>query len=230
MSYVELFDKDVMQRQFNNNQLLQLLFDDSVFPIKRKKIKYPKKTVILMENQTHDALYFLESGICAGWREKHLTLFFGEHDVLGMNSILHNEPSSLTVTALTKAVVWEFSKQEVMMKLMHTQEGVFFLYQDVRAENADLLLKNSMQAEDTEVRVMGNIIRLGRLYGEEKRDTIKLPKIFTRKIIANYSNTTVTTVYLLCKHWMELGVLAPDLQLCVNKPAVREMMTIKELL
>lgn len=146
--------------------------------------------------------------------------------MLGMNSILHNEASILTVIAMTEVVVWEFSKQEVMMKLMYMQEGIFYLYQDIRAKNEDLLYKIKLQTEPAETRIIKSLMEIGRLYGEEDQNNIKLQKEFTRKIIANYSNVTVTTVYIICKQFVEAGLLAPSLQICINKSALKEIINI----
>ncbi|MBC2327801.1 Crp/Fnr family transcriptional regulator [Listeria booriae] len=230
MSYVALFDKDIISEQFGSEKLLDLLLDEGNYRIESSEVRITKKSIILRENEVHDYMYILKSGICGAWKDKHITIFLGGHDIIGMNNILANEQSTLTVTALTDVNAWKFSKEEVLKKLMNTQEGIFYLYNDVRLANKDLLNKNVLEMEDTEIRLLCSLLQLGKLYGSENRNIVKLPKIFTKKIISNYLNITETTMYIICKQLVDAGVLISGQPICINKNVAMDRIGMERLL
>ncbi|EAF9292155.1 Crp/Fnr family transcriptional regulator [Listeria monocytogenes] len=218
MSYVELFDKDVIAQEFNSNRLLHVLLDEQSFVIIKKKMMLAKNEVLFYENQVHKYIYFIESGMLGAYNSKHLVCFIGENGFIGIDSILENESSDLTVTAITKSVVWRFEKKEVMQKLMFKQEGLFFLYNNIKSLNQSLTHRHALQVADARERVRINLIDLGKTHGSETPHQIILPKIFTKKIIANYLNITPNTIYFLCKQFVNEGILEPDShQLIINK-------------
>lgn len=198
MSYMALFDKDVMDQQFGSTQLLKVLSDTSSYPIDIEEKTFHKKEKISSENLIHDYIYFIQSGVCVAWRNEHATYFIGSHDIIGMNDILGNEKSATSVIALTDVKTWRFSKKEVMSKLMYSQEGAFYLYQYMKETNAKLLQAQMWHLEDTKERLISTLTHLGRLYGEEDENQIKIPKFFTKSIISNYlgmSRQHMTTLY-----------------------------------
>ncbi|EUJ23130.1 Crp/Fnr family transcriptional regulator [Listeria grandensis] len=198
MSYMALFDKDVMDQQFGSTQLLKLLSDTSSYPINIEERIFNKKEKLSSENLIHDYIYFIQSGVCVAWQNEHVTYFIGPHDIIGMNDIFGNEKSAISAVALTDVKTWRFSKQQVMSKLMYSQEGAFYLYHSMKETNAKLLQKQMWQMEDTKERLISTLTYLGRLYGEEDGDQIKIPKYFTKAIISNYlgmSRQHMTTLY-----------------------------------
>lgn len=218
MPYLDLFDKDIIDKSFSSQRLIHLLLDERDYTIEREKITLARHEVVFYEKDIHDYLYVVESGIFGAWRNTHIIRFIGKHDLIGMNDILGNAPSSSTLVALTKSVVWRFSKEEVMCKLMFMQEGLFFLYNDMKITNEYLINRQLLQLVETKERIKMFMLQLGRVYGEETPSQIILPKIFTKKIISDYSNTTPTTVYQICKELMSEGFLEPvSYQLIVNK-------------
>ncbi|MBA3925432.1 Crp/Fnr family transcriptional regulator [Listeria rustica] len=223
MLYKELFDKDVIDEKFGNSQLLRLLQDNNDYPVTQKKIELKQKETLIYENTVHDYVYLIESGIFGAYKESHIVSFIGKNEFIGMDNILGNEASYLTVTALEKSVVWRFLKKDVMWKLMHMQEGLFFLYIDLKLINEHWIQRNAIQVADAKERIISNIIQLGNLYGEETENQIILPKVFTKKIISNYLNLTSTTVYFFCKQLIKEGVLeAISYQLIVNKNKIKK--------
>ncbi|MBC1780003.1 Crp/Fnr family transcriptional regulator [Listeria booriae] len=221
MPYLDLFDKDVIGERFSSDHLLHLLQDNSDYEIESEKIELARHEILFHENQVHDHIYIIETGIFGAWRGTHIINFVGEYGFIGMDNILGNEPSTLTLIALTKAVVWRFSKEEVMRKLMYMQEGLFFLYNDMKLTNEYLINRSILQVTDAKERIKTFMIQLGKAYGEETADQFILPKIFTKKIISNYLNLTSTTVYYICKKLIKEGFLEPiSYQLIVNKASI----------
>ncbi|MBC1499785.1 Crp/Fnr family transcriptional regulator [Listeria weihenstephanensis] len=218
MPYLDLFDKDVVGERFSSNHLFNLLQEKDIYEIESEKIQLARHEILFYENKVHDYMYIIESGIFGAWRGSHIMSFVGQDGFIGLDSILGNDPSFLTVVALTKAVVWRFSKEEVMRKLMYMQEGLFFLYNDMKRTNEYLINRSILQVTDAKERIKIFMIQLGKTYGVEKQDQIILPKIFTKKIISNYLNLTSTTVYYICKELIKEGFLEPiSYQLIVNK-------------
>ncbi|MBA3925701.1 Crp/Fnr family transcriptional regulator [Listeria rustica] len=210
MSYMALFDKDVMNQQFGSTQLLKVLSDTSSYPINKEEKIFYKKEKILSENLIHDYIYFIQSGVCVAWRNEHATYFVGEHDIVGMNDILGNEKSATSVIALTDVTTWRFSKKEVMSKLMYSQEGAFYLFQYMKETNKKLLQAQMWQMKDTKDRLISTLTHLGKLYGEEDDEHIIIPKFFTKSIVSNYlgmSRQHMTTLY---RNLVNEGIFTTD--------------------
>ncbi|MBC2177756.1 Crp/Fnr family transcriptional regulator [Listeria booriae] len=218
MLFKELYDKDEVDGKFGNPQLLHVLQDNDGYPIVRKKITLRPKEILLPEDTVHEYVYLVESGILGAWKGAHLVHFIGKRTFIGMDNILGNEVSYLTVTALETSVVWRFSKTDVLWKVMHMQEGLFFLYTDLKGMNEHWMHRCALQFTDAKEQIVSNILELGRTYGKETMNQIILPKVFTKKIISNYLNLTSTTVYYVCKQLIKEGLLEPvSYQLIVNK-------------
>ncbi|MBC2324167.1 Crp/Fnr family transcriptional regulator [Listeria booriae] len=218
MSYMELFDKDIISQKFGNKPLLGLLLDDTYYEIDKKQLFFKKNDTLFHEDEAHEYIYIIESGLCEGSRQGHITQFSGKDEIVGMENMLENEVSSLTVKALEKTAVWRFSKSQVMSKLMYTQEGFLFLYQHMRTFNNDLLQKEALLLEDTKSRFLFVLSQLGKIYGEESQDQIILPKIFTKKIIGNYLGITASHASYLCRQLESEGMLETNMnQIVVNK-------------
>ncbi|CAM4049223.1 Crp/Fnr family transcriptional regulator [Listeria booriae] len=218
MSYMELFDKDVMEEEFSSTELLHVLSDKTSFPIDTERKVFRKKDQIVIENEIHDYIYFIQSGICGVWKNEHINSFIGESDIIGFNEILGNEPSFTSVIALNEIVTWRFSKEQVMSKLMYSQEGAFYLYQYMKLINANLLQKQTLQTEETKKQLLLTLTYLGQQYGEENQHHIILPKIFTKKIISNYLGMTRQHMTYLCKDFESNGIFETDTnQFILNK-------------
>lgn len=231
MPYQELFDKQVVSKQFNSDQLLKLLLDDSIYPIAHEIIQVKKSTILLHEDEVHEYLYIIQSGLCSTTKDGHIKSFLKEDEVIGMNNILGNEASSFTITALTNMVLLKFTKEDVMLKLMHLQEGLFFLYNDMKTMNQHMVQRDVLHVVDTKERLKMNIVYLGVLYGNEIQNQLILPKNFTKKMVSNFINLTPTTVYNICKQLVEEGFLLEGAQnIVVNKEvATHELAVIKGL-
>ncbi|MBC1371973.1 Crp/Fnr family transcriptional regulator [Listeria booriae] len=218
MSYMELFDKDVMEEEFSSTELLHVLSDKTSFPIDKERRVFRKKEYITIENEVHDYIYFIQSGICGVWKNEHINNFIGENDIIGFNEILGNEPSFTSVIALNDIITWRFSKEQVMSKLMYSQEGAFYLYQYMKLVNANLLQKQTLQTEETKKQLILTLIHLGQQYGEENQHQIILPKIFTKKIVANYLGMTRQHMTHICKDFECNEVFEADAnQFILNK-------------
>ncbi|MBC2175396.1 Crp/Fnr family transcriptional regulator [Listeria booriae] len=207
MSYMALFDKDVINEKFSSGKLLNELLNNQTYTIEKKKITLDKNEILFHEDKVHDYMYIIESGICAAWKQGYITGFLSKDEVVGMHDILGNEESSLTIQALTQVVVWQFTKKQVMSKLMYMQEGLFYLYHDIKMFNQGLLEKEMMQTVGTKEHLLTTLLKLGKRYGEPCEDGIKLPKIFTRRIISNYVGITSEHVSYLCRVFVKEGII-----------------------
>lgn len=43
MTYIELFEKQVINEQFNSNQLLKVLLNNEIYPVNNELVKIKKK-------------------------------------------------------------------------------------------------------------------------------------------------------------------------------------------
>ncbi|WP_267879739.1 helix-turn-helix domain-containing protein [Paenilisteria weihenstephanensis] len=76
--------------------------------------------------------------------------------------------------------------------------------------NIKLLEKYTLQTFDTREQLIGILTYLGQLYGEDEPNQMKLPKIFTKQIIANYMGASRQHISRLCKQLEMEGVFEKD--------------------
>ncbi|MBA3926268.1 Crp/Fnr family transcriptional regulator [Listeria rustica] len=207
---MELFDKGVIEQAFSSTQLLKVLSDKNYYPIDREKVFFNKKEILCSEDEVQDSIYFIQAGICESSRQGHTMSFIGKHDIVGISDIMGNEESFVSVIALTNTVAWRFSKEEVISKLVYSQEGAFYLYHYMKMMNMELLEKYTLLTLDTKEQLIGILTHLGGLYGEDCLNQIKLPKIFAKQIIANYMGASRQHISRLCKQLEMEGIFEID--------------------
>ncbi|EOA2660225.1 Crp/Fnr family transcriptional regulator [Listeria monocytogenes] len=225
MIYRELFDKDMINKTFNNSRFLHVLFDKKLHPVKQERITVKKGEFLFLENEIHDSIYLVVEGIFIVWKSAHVIHIVGKRDFIGLESILANEKSFFSVEALEDAILWRFSKEEVLCKLMNIQEGIFYLYNDMKTVNVHLLQKKNLQRKNSKIRILSNMILLGKKYGEESPELIKLPSILNKSIIANYSDANQATMSVACRELANDSILKETHQLMINKTHMKKLMT-----
>ncbi|MCD2208047.1 Crp/Fnr family transcriptional regulator [Listeria booriae] len=185
-----------------------------------------------IEGEVHDYIYIIQSGICSLAKYGEIKGFLKTDEVIEMNNILGNEASFFTVTALTNMTLFKFAKVDVMLKIMHLQEGTLFLYNDLKIMVRQMLQWDILHVTDTKNRIKRNIVFLGIRHGEETSDQLILPRIITKKIISDFVRLTPTTVYNICKKLTEEGFLVENGQaLIVNKGRAEcEIIVVKNLI
>ncbi|MBC2369838.1 cyclic nucleotide-binding domain-containing protein [Listeria booriae] len=139
-----------------------------------------KRTILLHEDEVHEYLYIIQSGLCNTTKDGHIKSFLKE-EVIGMNNILGNEVSSFTVTALTNMVLLNFAKEDVMLKLMHLHDGLFFLHNDMKLMNQHMVQRDVLHVVDTKERLKINIVYFGVLYGKEMQIQLVLYNNFDKR-------------------------------------------------
>ncbi|MBC1954173.1 Crp/Fnr family transcriptional regulator [Listeria welshimeri] len=225
MIYRELFDKDMINKTFNNSKLLHVLFDKKLHPVDQERVTVKKGEFLFLENEIHDSIYLVVEGLFIVWKSAHVIHIVGKRDFIGLDSILANEKSFYSVEALGDATLWRFSKEEVVCKLMSLQEGIFYLYNDMKTVKVHLLHKKMLQRKNSKIRILSNMIQLGEKYGEESPELIKLPNGLNKKIIANYSNVNLATMRVACRQLANDSILEETYQLMINKSRVKNLMT-----
>ncbi|EEO6238648.1 Crp/Fnr family transcriptional regulator [Listeria monocytogenes] len=224
MIYRELFDKDMINQTFNNSKLLHVLFDQKLHPIEQEIITVKKGEFLFLENEIHDSIYLVAEGLIIVWKSAHVIHIVGKREFVALDSILANEKSFFSAEALGDAILWRFSKEEVVCKLMNLQEGIFYLYNDMKTVNVRLLQKKMLQRKNSKIRILSNMIQLGKKYGEESPELIKLPSILNKHIIANYSNANQATMSVACRELTNDSILEETHQLMINKTRVKKLM------
>ncbi|EEO3343508.1 Crp/Fnr family transcriptional regulator [Listeria monocytogenes] len=224
MIYRELFDKDMINQTFNNSKLLHVLFDQKLHPIEQEIITVKKGEFLFLENEIHDSIYLVAEGLIIVWKSAHVIHIVGKREFVALDSILANEKSFFSAEALGDAILWRFSKEEVVCKLMNLQEGIFYLYNDMKTVNVRLLQKKMLQRKNSKIRILSNMIQLGKKYGEESPELIKLPSILNKHIIANYSNANQATMSVACRELTNDSILEETHQFMINKTRVKKLM------
>ncbi|ECH7282904.1 Crp/Fnr family transcriptional regulator, partial [Listeria monocytogenes] len=73
-----------------------------------------------------------------------------------------------------------------------------------------LIEKCNLMRGNGESRLKDSLKQIGKYFGSEKEGALRIPKCFTKKIIANYSNLSVRSVTHLCRNLVESGFLAEN--------------------
>ncbi|EAD9208386.1 Crp/Fnr family transcriptional regulator, partial [Listeria monocytogenes] len=105
---------------------------------------------------------------------------------------------------------YEFDKEDIICSIIGMQEGWLYLYLNNRNHENVLIEKCNLMRGNGESRLKDSLKQIGRYFGSEKEGALRIPKCFTKKIIANYSNLSVRSVTHLCRNLVESGFLAEN--------------------
>ncbi|MBF2436411.1 Crp/Fnr family transcriptional regulator [Listeria seeligeri] len=205
--FEDLYSKKVLEEEFGYKHFLQTLSNNK---IPYKKIRIPKNTVLLTENTINSRVYFIEKGIVSLEKEQHVVSFLGANQIAGLNDYFMEEANVYTVNVIEPITAYEFDKEDVICSIIGMQEGWLYLYLNNRNHENVLIEKCNIMRGNGESRLKNSLEQLGEFFGSENEGMLRIPKCFTRKIIANYANLSVRSVTHLCGKLIESGFLAEN--------------------
>ncbi|MBA3926317.1 helix-turn-helix domain-containing protein [Listeria rustica] len=203
MSLTGLYSSNNIQSDFQSKKLLEILLDDQIFPIKKKHIVFGKSDKIVLtdgNNSSSIYVYAVEKGMGALILESNIIDFIGEDGFIGLHHSNFMNDSKLHAESLTgELVTWRFELQDVLAKIINMQEGYLYHYNYMRETYERYTMKLRAIGEDNDGKVAMLLYSIASWFGieAEEKDFVELPKIFTRKVLANYmgiSHTTLSTV------------------------------------
>ncbi|HHQ1233744.1 TPA: Crp/Fnr family transcriptional regulator, partial [Listeria innocua] len=205
--FEDLYSKKVLEEEFGYKRFLQTLIDNKI-PYKKTKIS--TNTILLTEDIINTKVYFIEKGIVSLEKEKNVVSFLGSNQIAGLNDYFMAEANVYTAKVIETVTAYEFDKEDIFCSIIGMQEGWLYLYLNNRNHENVLIAKCNLMRGNGESRLRESLEQLGSFFGTEKEGVVRIPKCFTRKLIANYANLSVRSVTHLCGKLIETGFLAEN--------------------
>ncbi|EAF2184442.1 Crp/Fnr family transcriptional regulator, partial [Listeria monocytogenes] len=205
--FEDLYSKKILEEEFGYTCFLQTLIDNR---IPYKKTRIPSNMILLTEDTINTKVYFIEKGIVSLEKNKNVISFLGSNQIAGLNDYFMAEANLYTARVIETITAYEFDKEDIICSIIGMQEGWLYLYLNNRNHENVLIEKCNLMRGNGENRLKKSLEQLGRYFGNEKEGVLRIPKCFTKKIIANYSNLSVRSVTHLCRKLVESGFLAEN--------------------
>ncbi|MBC1210760.1 Crp/Fnr family transcriptional regulator [Listeria booriae] len=201
MGLMELYNQDTIEQDFHPRKLLELLLADNNFSIHKERVTFGRGDEIILESVQVESpyVYAVEIGVGALYIGNQIIDFVGEGDFMGLHHSQGAQNTQMYGEVLTgKMVVWRFLLSDVIAKIMSIQEGYLYHYNYMRMMYERYALKIITSSDTNQQKVESMLQTIVKRFGTERTENhIKLPKCFTRGVIANYigiSNTTLSGV------------------------------------
>ncbi|HBL8157352.1 TPA: Crp/Fnr family transcriptional regulator [Listeria monocytogenes] len=205
--FEDLYSKKILEEEFGYTCFLQTLIDNR---IPYKKTRIPSNMILLTEDTINTKVYFIEKGIVSLEKNKNVISFLGSNQIAGLNDYFMAEANLYTARVIETITAYEFDKEDIICSIIGMQEGWLYLYLNNRNHENVLIEKCNLMRGNGENRLKESLEQLGRYFGNEKEGVLRIPKCFTKKIIANYSNLSVRSVTHLCRKLVESGFLSEN--------------------
>ncbi|MGJ6565655.1 Crp/Fnr family transcriptional regulator [Listeria monocytogenes] len=205
--FEDLYSKKILEEEFGYTCFLQTLIDNR---IPYKKTRIPSNMILLTEDTINTKVYFIEKGIVSLEKNKNVISFLGSNQIAGLNDYFMAEANLYTARVIETITAYEFDKEDIICSIIGMQEGWLYLYLNNRNHENVLIEKCNLMRGNGENRLKESLEQLGRYFGNEKEGVLRIPKCFTKKIIANYSNLSARSVTHLCRKLVESGFLAEN--------------------
>jgi CRP-like cAMP-binding protein len=175
--------------------------------------KYPKESVILMEDESGSALFVIVDGkvkvsrIDDEGREVILSIL-GPSDVFGEMALLDGLKRSATVSALTETEVFLLYRDDFLNLLhQHPQIAISLLRElTMRLRKADLQIK-SLSLKDARGRIGCVIISLADDLGKMYKGNVIIDELPTQQDLANMAGTSRETVSRVLGEFERKGLI-----------------------
>ncbi|EPF1793913.1 Crp/Fnr family transcriptional regulator [Listeria monocytogenes] len=205
--FEDLYSKKILEEEFGYASFLQTLIDNR---IPYKKTRIPTNMILLTEDTINTKVYFIEKGIVSLEKNKNVISFLGSNQIAGLNDYFMAEANVYTARVIETITAYEFDKEDIICSIIGMQEGWLYLYLNNRNHENILIEKCNLMRGNGESRLKDSLKQIGKYFGSEKEGALRIPKCFTKKIIANYSNLSVRSVTHLCRNLVESGFLAEN--------------------
>ncbi|MBC6316978.1 Crp/Fnr family transcriptional regulator [Listeria grandensis] len=200
MDLMELYNRDTIEQDFHPQKLVSLLLDNK-FPLYKEQVTFERGDSVILESNREESpyVYIIESGIGALYIGNQIIDFVGEGDFIGLHHSQAISGSQMYGEALTgKMTAWRLSLSEVIAKMMSIQEGYLYHYNYMRLVYERYALKIITRNDTNQQRIESMLQVIVERFVTDRIDSYaKIPRCFTRRIMANYggiSNTTLSGV------------------------------------
>ncbi|KGL45583.1 hypothetical protein BMT55_12820 [Listeria newyorkensis] len=218
-SIIDLYDKKEIAELYNEQSLLNQLLQNP--DIQKKKILIKNKKIMISEEKKNKVYFILDGMIQANDKEKIL-YFRGKNHFIGLETMLFNGKTPLTMYSLGDGEVMEFEKLEIIQYIMSQQEGWFYLYM-INQDLIELLMRNYKAfLLRPYQRCKLVLLDLAHEYDDKKQDYLVLPKQFTFLHLAEYLGISVVTIRRIFEKLMDEQFIIKTVNekhICIQAPA-----------
>ncbi|MBC1907651.1 Crp/Fnr family transcriptional regulator [Listeria booriae] len=202
-----------ISKDFNEMKFRQFIQDDFIFPIQGVKKNYVKQDILIREGADTNDVYFIEQGMVAATLDGNVAVdFFTKNDVIGLSNLTLGSKSDYTFTVLSDEIeVTRYRKEDLIEKIMNTQEGYLYHYMHMQNTASRLLARQELLQLPTEERIIFVLLELSEKYGNEvdDKDMLRFPKQINKGRIAQYTNFNASTIATVLQKLQEEACIYP---------------------
>lgn len=196
-----LYGEASISERFNEVKFHEFIREDKIFPIRGVRKNYSKQDILIQGVADENDVYFIEKGIVAAMLDEKIVVdFFTENEVIGLSNLTLGSKPDYIFTAISDEVeVIRYRKEDLIEKIMNTQEGYLYHYVHMQNMTSRLLDRQELLRLPTEERIMMVLLELSERYGEvsEGKSMARFPKQINKGMLAQYTNlnpNTITTI------------------------------------
>lgn len=206
-----LYSEASIASQFSERRFRQFIEEDCIFPVRGVKKTFNRNDVILQASHDLNAIYFIEEGIVTATIGKGIVVnFYTERDVLGFSNLMLGSTPLYTYQVLSdELVVTRYAKEDIIEKIMNTQEGYFYHYVHMQNQVNQMVKKEELLRLPTRQRISSVLLELGEKYGEKtsEKNIISFPRQISKGMIAQYANLNPNTITNVLQKLQEEGFI-----------------------
>ncbi|AQY49749.1 hypothetical protein PWEIH_02027 [Listeria weihenstephanensis FSL R9-0317] len=208
-----LYNQENIESQFSKEKFRSFLQEDKIFPLQGVKKKYRKSEIIIGENEEINEIYFIESGHIIATKDGEKAIdFFAGKDILGLTNLLLGSAAEYSYQVISsELVVTKYEKEDIIEKVINTQEGYFYHYVHMQNQVGRMMEKEDLLRLPSEQRISLALLSLGNKFGEETsdQDMICFPKPISKGMIAQYTNLNPNTITNVLQKLQEEEIIYP---------------------
>ncbi|MBA3925829.1 Crp/Fnr family transcriptional regulator [Listeria rustica] len=206
-----LYSEDSIASQFSEHKFRRFIEEDCIFPVRGVKKTFNRNDIILKASDDLNAIYFIEEGIVTATIGKGVVVdFYTARDVLGLSNLMLGSSPLYTYQVLSdELVVTRYAKEDIIEKIMNTQEGYFYHYVHMQNQMKHMVKKEELLRLPTRQRISSVLLELGQKYGKEtaEKNIISFPRQISKGMIAQYSNLNPNTITSVLQKLQEEGFI-----------------------
>lgn len=188
-----------------------------------KPLFYKKGDVVLRVGETGTGAYYLKKGyikdssVSADGRE--FTLFiFQPNDIFSYNWIFIQTPNEHSFRAMTDCIVYEKSREEMMLFLEKNPEMLLMITRKVARRLKGLMQRMENMVFDNSFKKVGSMFCiLGERFGKKTKKGIVIQIPLTQQDVANLIGLSRETTSIETKRIIDMSILARSSGLYVIK-------------
>ncbi len=196
----------------NNNEFSTLIFEElEDFTRNKTTLNIKKGENIVTEGHVMNGLYCLRSGKCKLSKlntngKSQIIKFLRQGNILGQRSVLSEEPSGLTITALEDMQVCFIPKTKILEAISENPTFSLQLMKNISHQLNEANISISMMAQKSvKERLADIILQLHRIFGTDADGYIDVR--LTREEIANTIGTATESAIRLLSAFKAEGIL-----------------------